>query len=264
MNVRSVSGWKPYDDSWPCCPGSTAPPVEIEHVQRMDNYCTVWSFTVSQNRSFMQEQVFIASLEQQNAILTVTTILRRTFNSKTLFKQLCWKCLIRKTKTLLTVNKWTPRAMIWDKLKLEENLSYSSHLSETVNQQWTRTIRLLKTAATTASRAAKVEGFSVRGTAQLAPNCQHLSPQKIALNKKATCQTRSFSFLLTSFTFSLPPVLELWRLCHPTGAAMTVWALRLLRMPLAPLTLHSFTAVTSSFSLLLLFLVFLQNSCAPY
>lgn len=60
---------------------------------------------------------------------------------------------------------------------------------------------------------------------QLAPNCQHSSPQKIPGNEKATCPTSSSSLSLTHTTFSFYP-LSLILLCDGWGlAAMTVSAL---------------------------------------
>lgn len=106
---------------------------------------------------------------------------------------------------------------------------------------------------------------------QLAPNCQHLSPQKIPLNEKATCQTSSSSLSLTPFRFSLflPPLLLHLLVSSvtapgslsPSEAAMTVSAirLRLLRTPAAALSLHSFATNTSSFCLFLLVFLYPQN-----
>lgn len=100
---------------------------------------------------------------------------------------------------------------------------------ETANQN--RTIRRVTTAATTttttAAAAAVKNSISERNkrskterTEQLAPNCQHPSPQKIPGNEKATCQTSSSSLSLTPSTFSFYLLFassSLWRVragCH--------------------------------------------------
>lgn len=93
-----------------------------------------------------------------------------------------------------------PISLSKDRQRAEQTLNLKGHF---VQHGWAREQQVKESSGDHISRS---EG---REAAQLAPNCQHLSPQKILLNKKATCQTRSSSPPLLSLRFPVSSVTAL-------------------------------------------------------